>query len=92
MFECEGEMVMGWKDEPRPPVGEPLPLEPFDVNDMADEKLWGLMLPPEPPAACFCDLAQRRPHALQSVLLPFGPERHLRDEQRQLDILRVRGK
>lgn len=29
-------------------------------------------------AACFCALAQRRPHALHSVLLPFGPERHLR--------------
>lgn len=26
---------------------------------------------------CFCDLAQRKPHALQRVLLPFGPLRHL---------------
>lgn len=32
---------------------------------------------PDPWALCFCDFAHRRPQALQSVLLPFGPLRHL---------------
>lgn len=82
-----GEMLMGWNAArtdagdasglPLVPTPLPLPPPPLLLPPASCRLDDPLELLPDDAAACFCDLAHRSPHALHSVLAPFGPERHL---------------